>query len=106
LTTITDTCAVPAPELAALYAERWESDTTLAEWKTSQIGPGHVLTSKSPDLIRQEIYAHLAVHAAVRALMHQTAIRADPLLDPDRLSYSAALRAIRRSVQTMSPASP
>ncbi|GAB2995138.1 hypothetical protein GCM10023080_071880 [Streptomyces pseudoechinosporeus] len=47
---------------------------------------------------RREIYAHLAVHAGIRALMHRTATRSDPPLDPDRLSFTAALRAVHRSL--------
>lgn len=98
ITTILDPAAAPAPELAALYAERWESETTLAECKTYQIGARHVLPSKSPELVCQEIYAHLAVHAALRSLMHTAAMAYTPPIDPDRLSFTAALRAARRSL--------
>ncbi|MGW6504525.1 IS4 family transposase [Nonomuraea angiospora] len=98
ITTFMDPGQAPAAELAALYAERWEAETTLAECKSVQIGAGMVLPSRSPPLIRQDIYAHLAVHAALRALMCTTATAQDPPLDPDRLSFSAALRAARRSV--------
>jgi hypothetical protein len=98
VTTLMDPLQAPAAELAALYAERWEAENTLAELKTSQIGTDRVLNSKSPELVRQEVYAHLAVHAALRKLMWRTAVRQDDPLDPDRLSFSAALRAVRRSV--------
>jgi hypothetical protein len=98
ITTVTDPSRAPAAELAALYAERWESETTLAECKTHQIGARHVLTSKSPELVCQEIYAHLAVHAGLRSLMHTAALAHTPPMDPDRLSFSAALRAARRSL--------
>lgn len=98
ITTVLDPAAAPARELAALYAERWEAETTLAEWKTVQIGSENVLTSKSPELVRQEIYAHLAVHAGLRTLMCRAAMAAPEPLDPDRLSFIAALRAARRSV--------
>jgi hypothetical protein len=98
VTTILDPRKAPARELAALYAERWEAETTLAEWKTAQIGSDHVLASKVPELVYQEIYAHLAVHAAVRAQMHRVATTLPDPLDPDRLSFTAALRAARRSV--------
>jgi hypothetical protein len=106
MTTVLDPAAAPARELAALYAERWEAENTLAEWKTTQIGSGNVLTSKSPDLVEQEIYAHLTLYAAVRTLMHTTAVaRTDPI-DPDRLSFAAALRAARRSVASTQPFRP
>ncbi len=97
-TTILGPDAAPAAELGALYAERWEAENTLAEWKTYQLGSRNIMTSKSPGLVRQEIYAHLAAHTAVRTLMHQAATcQAEPI-DPDRLSFTAALRAVRRSV--------
>jgi hypothetical protein len=105
-TTLFDPAAAPARELAALYAERWEAETTLAEWKTTQIGSGNVLTSKSPDLVEQEIYAHLAVYTALRSLMHTAALRHTSPIDPDRLSFAAALRAARRSVTALTGAFP
>ncbi|WP_423247763.1 hypothetical protein [Streptomyces achmelvichensis] len=100
VTTLTDPRQAPAAELAALYAERWEAENTLAELKTSQIGHDHPLPSKSPELVRQEIWAHLAVHAALRALIWRTATAREQQLDCDRFSFSAALRAVRRSVLT------
>lgn len=82
ITTLMDPDMAPAAELAALYSERWEVENTLAEWKTTQIGTDTVLSSKSPDLVFQEIYAHLAVYAGLRVLMHSTAVRRDhPLAD-------------------------
>jgi hypothetical protein len=104
ITTILDPSAAPVVEVAALYAERWEAETTLAEWKTTQVGAGNVLTSKSPELVCQEIYAHLAVHAGLRALMCRVATDLDDPIDPDRLSFIAALRAARRSVVSLSSA--
>ena len=98
LTTITDPDAAPAPDLAALYSERWEIENTLDELKTHQRGPRVVLRSKTPDGVRQETYGYLCVHYAIRALMHTTADHHD--LDPDRISFTRTLRAARRSVHT------
>jgi hypothetical protein len=96
VTTICDPTAAPAGELAALYTERWEVETALAELKTTQRGPRQVLRSRSPELVAQEVWAHLLVHYALRAVMHTAALQAD--LDPDRLSFIASLRVIRRQV--------
>jgi hypothetical protein len=96
VTTILDAALAPAHELAALYTERWEIETALAELKTTQRGPKQVLRSKSPELVAQEVWAHLLVHYALRAVMHTAALEAD--LDPDRLSFIASLRVVRRQV--------
>jgi Insertion element 4 transposase N-terminal/Transposase DDE domain len=96
VTTILDPAMAPAGALAALYTERWEVETALGELKTTQRGPRQVLRSKSPELVAQEVWAHLLVHYALRAVMHTAALEAD--LDPDRLSFIASLRVVRRQV--------
>ncbi|WP_242889696.1 IS4 family transposase [Actinomadura litoris] len=100
ITTLTDPRAASAADLVGLYGQRAEGENTLAELKTTQIGARTVLPSKSPDLIFQEIYAHLAVYTGLRVLMHATAVNRSQPLDPDRLSFAAALRAARRSLTT------
>jgi hypothetical protein len=55
-----------------------------------------VLHSTDPDGIAQELYAYLITYQALRCLMHQAAIAAD--IDPDRLSLTTALRAVRRFI--------
>jgi Insertion element 4 transposase N-terminal/Transposase DDE domain len=96
LTTILDPEQAPAAELAALYHERWEFETTLDELKTHQRGPGVVLRSKSPELVHQEVWGMLLVHHAIRVLMHQAAL--DGEVDPDRLSFTRSLRVVRRHI--------
>jgi hypothetical protein len=96
VTTICDPTAAPAGELAALYTERWEVETALAELKTTQRGSRQVLRSRSPELVAQEVWAHLLVHYALRQVMHTAALQED--LDPDRLSFIRTLRVIRRQV--------
>jgi hypothetical protein len=96
VTTILDPTMAPAGELAALYTQRWEVETALAELKTTQRGPRQVLRSRSPELVAQEVWAHLLVHYALRAVMHTAALAED--LDPDRLSFVRTLRVIRRQV--------
>jgi Insertion element 4 transposase N-terminal/Transposase DDE domain len=98
LTTILDPAAAPAAELAALYHQRWEFETTLDELKTHQRGPKVVLRSRSPELVAQEVWGMLLVHHAIRRLMHQAAL--DHQLDPDRLSFVRSLRIVRRQVTT------
>ena len=96
VTTILDPAQAPAAELAALYHERWEIEGALAELKTQLRGARVVLRSKTPELVRQEVWGLLLAHFAVRGLMHEAALRADE--DPDRLSFSHAVRVVRRKL--------
>jgi hypothetical protein len=94
VTTILDPAQAPAADLAALYTQRWEVETALAELKTTQRGPKQILRSKTPDGVEQEVWAHLLVHYALRAVIHHAALAED--LDPDRLSFIRTLRVVRR----------
>jgi hypothetical protein len=97
LTTIADPRRAPADELASLYPQRWEFETTLDELKTHERGPRVVLRSKTPDGVRQEAWGYLCTHYAIRALMAHVADGNG--IDPDRLSFTRSLRASRRSVR-------
>ena len=97
ITTILDPTQGPAKEMAPLYAERWEFESALDELKTHQRGPRVVLRSKTADGIYQETWGMLCVHYAIRALICRVATEGD--IDPDRLSFTRALRAARRSVR-------
>ncbi|MET8437880.1 IS4 family transposase, partial [Streptomyces sp900116325] len=102
VTTLLDARRYPARQLAALYHERWEIESVFAEIKTHQRGARVVLSSKTPDGVHQQIWAHLLVHHALRELMLRTA--ATRGLDPDRISFTETLRSARRSV-TVTPGS-
>lgn len=104
VTTLLDPKEAPAAELAALYAQRWEIETTLDEIKTHQRGPKLVLRSKYPWGVEQEVYGLLLVHHAIRQLMHQAALHEG--LDPDRLSFTRSLRVVRRQVPAQAALSP
>jgi hypothetical protein len=95
-TTLVDPNEVTAVELAAAYAQRWEIESTFDELKTHQRGSKVVLRSKSPALVQQEIWGHLCCHYAIRTLMFEAAQHAT--VDPDRVSFVAALRIARRSL--------
>jgi len=95
-TTLLDPDEVAATDLAAAYVQRWEIEIAFDELKTHQRGPRTVLRSKSPELVRQEIWGHLCCHYAIRSLMTQAALHAGH--DPDRISFVAALRIVRQSI--------
>lgn len=102
VTTLSDARRYPARQLAALYQERWEAEAVFAELKTHQRGARTVLSSKTPDGVVQQVWAHLLVHHALRELMVRTA--ATRGLDADRISFTETLRSARRSV-TVTPGS-
>ena len=95
-TTILDPDEASAVDLAVAYAQRWEIEAVFDELKVHQRGPRTVLRSKSPDLVFQEIWGHLCCHFAIRTLMWEAADHAQ--VDPDRVSFVAALRIARRSI--------
>jgi Transposase DDE domain len=94
ITTITDPAAAPAAALADAYHQRWEHETGNQQLKTYLRGPGKVLRSKSPDMIRQEIYGYLLTHHAISALICRAATEAD--IDPDRVKFKRTVRIVRR----------
>jgi hypothetical protein len=94
ITTITDPAAASAQELAAAYCQRWEEETGNDQLKTCLRGPGKVLRSKSPDMVRQEIYGYLLTHYALSALICRAATEAG--IDPDRVKFLRTVRIIRR----------
>jgi Insertion element 4 transposase N-terminal/Transposase DDE domain len=104
LTTIVDPDEAPAVDLAVAYAQRWEIEAAFDELKTHQRGPRMVLRSKSPALVLQEIWGHLCCHYAIRTLMWEAADSVG--VDPDRVSFVAALRIARRSISAARDFSP
>ena len=104
VTSILDPQRAPAAELAALYHERWEIEVALAELKTQLRSARVVLRSKTPALVRQEVWGLLLTHFAVRGLMHEAALQADE--DPDRLSFSHAVHVIRRKIPHFAALAP
>ena len=104
ITTILDIEQASASELAAVYHQRWEFESSLAEIETRQRGSYRVLRSHSPEMVRQEIWALLLTHYAIRALIYE-ATDAEHL-DPLRMSFIRTLRIVRRHVTGQAGFSP
>ena len=102
ITSILDPHLATATDLAGAYHERWESENSFREVKTFQRGPRTVLRSADPDGVYQELYAYLITYQAIRALIVEAA--AAERVDPDRLSFTIALRAVRRWITTAATA--
>jgi hypothetical protein len=96
VTTITDPRQAPAAILARAYHQRWEHETGNAQLKTYLRGPGRVLRSESPDMVRQEIWGYLLTHYAISALTCAAATAAG--IGPDRVKFKRTVRIIRRRV--------
>lgn len=96
VTNLLDASVAPVEELAALYHERWEIENVFDEFKTHLRANSTVLRSKTPDLVQQELWGLLLAHFAIRQLMAQAAW--DRGIDPDRLSFSHAVRVIKRKM--------
>jgi Insertion element 4 transposase N-terminal/Transposase DDE domain len=96
VTNILDPAQGPALELAALYHERWEIEGVFDEFKTHLRANSTVLRSKTPDLVLQELWGLLLAHFAIRQLMAQAAWPRG--LDPDVLSFTHAVRVIKRKL--------
>ncbi|MGC8626517.1 MAG: IS4 family transposase [Acidimicrobiales bacterium] len=104
VTTMADPDGAPAAELAQLYSQRWELEVALDELKAHQRAAAVVLRSRYPDGVEQEVWGFLLVHWAIRELAHTAAL--DAGADQDRLSFTRALRPVRRSVTDQAAFSP
>ena len=94
ITTLLDAQAAPAHELAALYHERWEAETTFHEIKVGLPGQSLMLRSRSVDLIWQELYGLALTHFALRELMHEAAL----VGDADTLSFTTTVKIVQSHV--------
>jgi hypothetical protein len=96
ITTLLAPASAPADHLAALYPQRWEHEGVYDEFKTHLRGAQIVLRSKTPELVRQEFFGLCLAHYAVRSLMLEAADQ--DTLDPDDLSFTHAVRVVRRKL--------
>ena len=104
ITTILDHKFAPAVELATAYHQRWEIELSFNEIETHQTGHHRVLRSKTPELVKQEIWSLLLTHYAIRHIMKDAADTVGT--DPHDLSFIRSYRAIRRQVANQAGFSP
>lgn len=67
VTTLLDPKAYPKAKLAELYGLRWQAEVNLDHIKTT-LGM-EMLLSKTPAMVRKEIYVHLMIYNLLRTLM-------------------------------------
>lgn len=105
VTDILDPARLTCEQAAAAYASRWQLETCFDELETSiRGGAAVVLRSKSPPMIRQEIYAMLCCYQAIRTLISHAAD--DAGIDPARISFTRARDAIRSRISDSGCFSP
>jgi Insertion element 4 transposase N-terminal/Transposase DDE domain len=105
VTDITDPAVLTCEQAAAAYASRWQLETCFGELETSIRGGAAVtLRSKSPAMIRQEIYAMLCCYQAIRILISRAADEAE--IDPRRVSFTRARDGIRARLSDPGSFSP
>src|ERR1022692_2847992 len=69
-------------------------ETGNKQLKTYLRGPGKMLRSESPDMVRQEIWGYLLTHYAISALICTAATSAG--IDPGRVKFKRPARIPRR----------
>lgn len=104
VTTISDSDQISAGELAEAYHQRWTIETVFSEIKTQLRGSEGVLRSRSPEMVRQEIWAYLLTHYAISELRREAAD--DVNEEIRRTSFLTALRIVRRDITSPAAFSP
>jgi hypothetical protein len=94
VTTLLDPLQAPALDLCLLYHERWEIELSIDETKNHLRISQSPLLSHLPILALQELYAVLLTHYAIRAVMFHAA-QSHGHLDPDRISFTLSVQALR-----------
>lgn len=105
VTSLTDGERYDAEQIARLYASRWRVETLIEILKIQIRGTHATFRSKTPAMVRQELFALLCCYQALRQVIDQAARRAG--LEPARISIPPALDAVRASVaRAISPLDP
>jgi hypothetical protein len=103
ITSLTNPDQVSAAELAAAYHQRWETESAFREIEI-YLRQGKGIRSKTPAMVRQEMYGLFTTHYAIRAFMAEAADTVD--IDPDRISFTRTVHIIRRRLTDPAEFSP
>jgi Transposase DDE domain len=77
-------------DLATLYRARWHAELDLRSIKSSM--QMRELRCKTPELVRQEVWAHLLAYNLIRTVMAQAAAKHD--LEPRSISFKGAMQTL------------
>lgn len=87
ITSLTDSTKYPYKDVALLYIQRWEIEMCYREIK-SDLQDSHILRSKQPDLVYQELWGVLIAYNVLRRQMKFMAQHAK--VSPFRISFHIA----------------
>jgi hypothetical protein len=90
-TTLTDARTYRAKELGGLFRERWHAELDLRSLKTHM--HMEMLRTRSPEMVRKEVAAHLLAYNLIRGVMAEAA-RVEGI-EPRRLSFKGSLHTVR-----------
>ena len=91
VTTLLDAEAYPAKALGGLFRQRWDAELDLRSLKAEM--RMDVLRTRSPEMVRKEIAAHLVAYNLIRGIMAEAA-RAEEI-KPRGLSFKGSLHTVR-----------
>jgi hypothetical protein len=97
VTTLLDYHSFPGQEIAISYHERWDIEETYDELEIHLLHGDAPLRSRTVCGVLQEIYGLLIAHYALRALMHEAALRVD--IDPDAISFTATVSLVQEAIR-------
>jgi hypothetical protein len=93
---------VPQKELSDLYWRRWNCEVDLRSLKHSL--HMDVLRSKTPDMVRKEIFAHILAWNLLRGVMTESAKRTGAM--PRQLSVKGTMQAVESFTPAMMSTGP
>ena len=92
LTSLVDAKAYPADEIRRLFHERWEIELGFGELKTEMLQRLEAIRSRSPEMVKQELWGLLLAYNLVRLEIERVADETG--VSPLRISFIAALRLV------------
>jgi hypothetical protein len=105
ITSLTDHERYPAEQVARLYPHRWRVETLIEILKIQIRGTHATFRSKTPPMVRQELYALLCCYQAIRQVIDAAGRQAGVRIK--EISFPPALDAVRQSVaRAFSPLDP
>jgi hypothetical protein len=91
VTTLVEAPKYPAKELGGLFRRRWHAELDLRSLKTHM--HMEMLRTRSPEMVRKEVAAHLLAYNLIRGIMAEAA-RGEGI-EPRRLSFKGSMHTVR-----------